>query len=236
MFNNIKKITQIVILIILMSLVLTASFFWFSNRQPSNNSKNDTFNISLDKTIIVQQIKQVQVLNTVEQTLQRDFEVEIKSQDLEIFNRLILPSSRSQKFSITGKVSAGIDLSLIADKDIVFDTENNLIKIKIPEPKITGVSLLEDRLYLIQDRSSFLFNMQNLSSETSRSRNQNLQQEIFRAGNQAMVEAACQNKILENANQNAKESIKNLFLLFNQEIKIEIETSEQGECLYPSQN
>ena len=236
MFNNIKKITQIVILIILMSLVLTASFFWFSNRQPSNNSKNDTFNISLDKTIIVQQIKQVQVLNTVEQTLQRDFEVEIKSQDLEIFNRLILPSSRSQKFSITGKVSAGIDLSLIADKDIVFDTENNLIKIKIPEPKITGVSLLEDRLYLIQDRSSFLFNMQNLSSETSRSRNQNLQQEIFRACNQAMVEAACQNKILENANQNAKESIKNLFLLFNQEIKIEIETSEQGECLYPSQN
>jgi len=230
MFTLLKKQLQIVFIIVVIILVIFGVIWGFLFFNQGSKMTQDRINVNINKTAILQQVRELQVLNTVEQTLQRDFDIELKSEDLGLFGISILESSRTQKFAVTGSVTAGIDLSQIKEGDITFDRENNKIKIKTPEPVITNISLLEDKIYLISDRSSFFFNVQNLNQDVNRNRNQQLQQEVLKNGNSAILDAACKNNILETANQNADRSLKNLFLLVQNDLDLEIETTQSTEC------
>lgn len=230
MFSILKKQIQLVIIIITIILTIAILIWAYFRFAPTSNLSQDRLVINIDKTAILEQVRQLEVLNTVEQTLQRDFEVRLESQDLEFFGVKILESNRSQKFAVTGSVNAGIDLSQLQLEDVVFNQENNTIQITTPAPKVTAINLLEDKIYLINDRSSFLFNVQNLNPETSRDRTQQLQQELIRTGNTALLDAACNNQILETANLNAQESLKNLFLLVQADFEIEIITTPADNC------
>jgi hypothetical protein len=230
MFNIIKKQAQIVFVTVLILILLAGAIFAYFRFSQNNTSSENKLVVNIDKTVILKQIKQIQVLNTVEQTLQRDFDVTLESNDLALFGLRLLESNRSQKFAITGSVAAGIDLSQINLEDIVFDKEKSVIRITTPAPAITSINILEDKIYLINDRSSFLFNIQNINPETARNRNEKLQKELLKSGNKALLDAACSNKILTTANDNAKQSLKNLFMLVQNDFEIEIITTEAKEC------
>jgi hypothetical protein len=230
------KTLKIILITVLVILAIFGGFLIYSNLQtqffPNNNSavkdKEDKINVKIDKTVILEQIKKVNKLETVSQAIQRDFEVQLESEDLDIFGLKILDSSRKQKFAVTGVVSAGIDLSKLTSEDVIM-TENQ-VTITIPKPEIMNINLVEDKIFLLNDESTFLFNLQNLNSNTSKSRTQILQQQLIKQGKQSVLDGACSNKILEMANQNAKESMQELFLLVNQDLQINIQIQDENNC------
>jgi anionic cell wall polymer biosynthesis LytR-Cps2A-Psr (LCP) family protein len=232
MFAVLKKQLQIAFIIILVIALLGggvwAYFFFTQNRE---GVKEDRVNVRIDKTTIIEKVQSLQNLETVKQVIQRDFEIELASSDLNLFGVTLLESNRTQQFAVTGSVSAGVDLSGITEEDIELDSEANKVSLTLPSPTISNVSLMEDKIYLINDRSSFLFNVQNINQDVNRARNEELQKQLIKRGNQAMVDGACNNDILGIANENAETSLENLFVLIvDDQIEVEILTTAPGDC------
>ncbi len=225
-----QNILKLVLAILVLVFLIFGGFWLYNSLSPNSQVRDNRIVVNIDKTTIVQQVKKINELSTVKQVLQRDFEIQLASTDLGVFGIPILESSRTQRFAVTGDINAGIDLSQITEDSVILNKEENQLKIILPAPRITSVNLMEDKIYLISDRSSFLYNVQNLNSDVNQQRTQTLQQELIKRGKQAMIDGACNNRILDTANENAKESLKELFLLVNQEVAIEVITTEPSEC------
>lgn len=228
--NNNNFFKNIFSLVIIILLILLLIFAYRTIRNTKTEVRDDRLVINIDKVAILERVQNLKKLETVKQTWQRDFELNVSSDDLKLFDKTILESNRKQKFGVTGTVSAGVDLSKIVASNIELDENNKQIKITLPPSQIMNISLLEDKLYLLNDQTSLLFSAQNIDSNLRKEREQTLRQELLRNGKKAILTASCDEKIMERANENAIQALKDLFFLVDKNVQIEIITSGVQAC------
>ncbi|GEM_PF-1194263 len=216
LFSGWKQWLNIITTIIITTLVvLSILFIWqnlFQNDTQTNTSKNrDQFTVVIDKMVILQEVQALERLETVRQTIQREVEVTVDLGDLTVFGHTVLENKRTQKFSITGYVIAGIDLSKISSEDIELDVDTKKIKINIPAPEIFDANVLENQTRILQERITILYNLETLNPDKRRELNEKLLQLVIKESKRSLVDAACESNILELAKQNASQSIQKLF-------------------------
>jgi hypothetical protein len=201
---NLKWFT---ILIITVAIIFTGLFFYISYLRDHQNQSQ--VNVNIDKTVIVQKVQNLSKLETVDQTLQRDVQIQINSSDLTLFGVTLLQSSRTQKIAATGTVTAGVDLSKISSDDI--KVQNGQINISLPSPEILNVNIDEDKTTVLKDDMTLLFKLQDLVNDSTRTQlNDLLEQQVIKQIKAGLVDGACQNDILTTAGENSKSTIINL--------------------------
>jgi Protein of unknown function (DUF4230) len=221
--NSFVAITAILLIIFLI-------FFYKNFSANKTQIKDDKLTINIDKISVLQRVQNLKRLETIKQVWQRDFELSLDSNDFKLFDKTILESNKSQKFAITGSVSAGVDLSQIVASNIQLDENKKEIQITLPAPQIMNISLLEDKIYLLNDKTSLLFSAQNIDSNLRKEREQTLRKELIRNGKTAVLNASCEEKILETANTNAIAAMKDLFFLVDENVKINIISTPPKSC------
>jgi hypothetical protein len=226
--KNTFKNSFIVIIAILLIILLI--FFYKNFSANKTQIKDDKLTINIDKISVLQRVQNLKRLETIKQVWQRDFELNLNSNDFKLFDKTILESNKTQKFAITGTVSAGVDLSGIVASNIQLDENKKEIQITLPPPQIMNISLLEDKIYLLNDKTSLLFSAQNIDSNLRKEREQTLRQELIRNGKTAVLNASCEEKILETANTNAVAAMKDLFFLVDENVKIKIIPTTPKVC------
>jgi hypothetical protein len=225
MLKNIKFIL-ILITIIIIVIAGTAIFFKFSE-----TGKNFIgVNVQIDKTAILQKIQKVNRLQTVEAIFQRDLAIELDLGNFELFGKTLLENKRKQSFAVTGSVTAGVDLSKMDQNSIKVDSANKKIEITLPAPEIFSSDISADKLRVLRDEVSLLFKLETMNENRKNELNEKLMGQLIELSGRAMREAACTDNILQKANENAKEGMKNLFALTDFK-EIQVNTTDPVQCL-----
>lgn len=139
---NIRKRT---ILITILSVVLLSFFSYKIISTFKGNSKpwivansNDTSKKFITKDAVVNKIQQKQKLITTEVEIKSKTTIDNSWGDISIFKKL-------QNISFTGKGVYVVDLSLLKSNNVSIDSNNNIVIVKIPKPKVELVTIDENK-------------------------------------------------------------------------------------------
>lgn len=133
------------ILITILSVVLLSFFSYKIASIFRGDSKpwivadsNDTSKKFIAKDAVVKKIQQKQKLITTEVEIKSNATIDNSWGNISIFKKL-------QNISFTGKGVYIVDLSLLKSNNISIDSNNNIITIKIPKPKVELVTIDESK-------------------------------------------------------------------------------------------
>lgn len=139
---NIRKRT---ILGTVLFIVLLSFFSYKIIKNFKSNSKpwvvadaNDSSKKFLTKDAVISKIKQKQKLITTEVEMNEKTTIDNSWGDIGVFKKL-------QNISFTGKGVYVVDLSLLKSSNIFIDSNNNIITVKIPKPKVELVTIDESK-------------------------------------------------------------------------------------------
>ncbi|MGD1919516.1 MAG: DUF4230 domain-containing protein [Pleurocapsa sp.] len=167
-----------------------------------------------DSTIIVERLQDLQELTTTVQTMEKivPTSAERTVGDIPIATTRLL-------YIAKGEVRAGVDLKELTVQDIYID--NKSIEINLPSAKIldSKIDVNDSRVY-DYDRGLF-----NLGPDVAPQLQTIAQRETL----QEIVETACQENILENANLRAKESISQLLINLGYS-QVKVNTAQSKSC------
>lgn len=141
---------------------------------------------SITHSLIVEKVQSVAKLVTSESTLR----------DVVVFEDTWYGSTKRSLVVVTGKLLAGINLE--RGSDVKIDEAMKKIKISLPNASIMAVDITEMKTY---DEQRGLWN-----SFAPADRDK-----IFQQARQQIEEAGKQNKLLEHANQSAKQLLETMF-------------------------
>lgn len=196
----------------------------------SGLNKTQKINVYVDETVILEKIQNLEKLETVSMTLQRDFEIVLENKDFSIFGLTLLENKRTQTIAVTGTVVAGVDLSLIQKDDIKISAEDKKMTLKLPPPTILSINILEDKTRLLKDDWTTLFTLSNLTSAKKIEVQEILLQQAIKQSKNVLSQSACEADILDLANQNSTNFFENnpfASLVFEE---IEIQTQNNPNC------
>ena len=167
-----------------------------------------------NSTIIVQQIQDIQELATTKQTLETIVPVSAdrKLGDIPVATTRLLYVAR-------GEIKAGVDLNELTDSDI--KVNNNSIEISLPPAKILDSKIDVNRSRVYDYDRGFL----NLGPDVA----PQLQTLAQRKTLVKIVNTACNEGILEEANDRAKQTVSQL--LVNTGYQIEVKTRSPKSCV-----
>lgn len=213
--SRIKNFFNIVLTIIITVLIVFAGLFvwqnFFDGPEVIPEDQGDQFTVTVDKTAIIQEVQSLERLETVRQVIQRDIQVTVDLGDLEVFGVSILENKRTQDFTITGYVTAGIDLGAVEAEDVELSAEEKEVLIRLPAPEVFDANIIEDQTRIIREDITVLYNLETLDGERRRELNEQLFQLVVKESRKALVQAACDDEILATAEENADESMQKLF-------------------------
>ena len=167
-----------------------------------------------NSAIIVQQIQDIQELATTKQTLETIVPVSAdrKLGDIPVATTRLLYVAR-------GEIKAGVDLNELTDSDI--KVNNNSIEISLPPAKILDSKIDVNRSRVYDYDRGFL----NLGPDVA----PQLQTLAQRKTLVKIVNTACNEGILEEANDRAKQTVSQL--LVNTGYQIEVKTRSPKSCV-----
>ncbi len=232
MFGNLNSLGNALkwLCILLLIIIFGVGAFMFYTSYIKNKNSDPKVKVNLDKIVIINKVQNLSRLETVSQTLQRDIEIELDLGDLKIFDFTLLENRRNQKIAVTGSVTAGIDLRNFNQENVKI--EDKTLKMDLKSPEIFNVNIIEDKTSLLKDDLSLLFRLrENLDNTKRREINEYLQKQIIKQSKLALVEAACENKILDQAGENGKKNIGELFKNSAYE-KVEVNFAAPSTCKY----
>lgn len=169
-----------------------------------------------DRGGTILQIRSLNRLETQSFAAERVIEAKVERGnplDLLLGDRLLLIAS--------GEVVVGVDLSKLRDGDVVISPDGKSIQLKLPPSEIFSKTLNNDRTR-VYDRTQGVFAPENKDLETQ-------------ARAQAEVEilnAACENNIMQKAADDAKRSMEQFLKLLDFE-QVTV-TSTAGQCVAPA--
>jgi hypothetical protein len=202
-------IAGFIAIFVILGIVFIYQFF------STNSKKDNQINVTIDKTVIVQKVRSLNRLETVEVVIQRDLSVELDLGKVDLFGLTSFESKRTQKIAVTGNVVAGIDLSKIDADKVKFDENNNSLEIELPAPEILNISINEDKTAVLKDDLTALYRLQTLDASKRKDLNQELQKQVIKQSREALRDGACGDNVLNKAGQNGTNSIANLFAFAN---------------------
>lgn len=139
------KIRKRTILAAVLSIVLLSFFSYKIAKFFKSDSKpwivadaNDASKKFMTKDAVVKKIKQKQKLITTEVEMNEKVTIDNSWGDISVFKKL-------QNISFTGKGVYVVDLSLLKSSNISIDSNNNVITVKIPKPKVELVTIDESK-------------------------------------------------------------------------------------------
>jgi hypothetical protein len=154
---------------------------------------NPTPTILPDPITVVREVNSLARLETIQYSVEKVVTAETGQAFLGVLfgDRLLLVAH--------GEVIAGVDLTKFTDEDIYI--ENGLLFIRLPEPEIFVATLDNERSYIYDRQIGFL-----------RRGNTELETAARRAAEVEIERAAISDGILEQAERNAEEFLRRLFL------------------------
>jgi hypothetical protein len=223
-----KNLQAFLVTLLIIGLLGAAIFLGFN----WNKQNQTTVNVKLDKTVIVQKIQNIAKLETVEMTIQRDLSIELDAGGLSFFGTEVFNDKATTDYAVTGSVIAGIDLANLKQEQVSLENESKKLVITIPASQILAISINEDKTKITKQDFSALFNIKNLSPARRQEMQDNMQRQAIKQAKVALREGACSDNILDKASQNAKESIKNLFLFSDlEEVVVNITNASSCEFI-----
>jgi hypothetical protein len=228
------KYLNYALIIILVIFATLGIYFAYITVFPNNQSNQQQINVVIDETAILEKIKNISELKTIQMTFQRDIEIELDlgNVTLPLTNIVIGETKRTQSIAVTGTVEAGVDLSELNEDRVTVNGQDNTVAIVLPPAKILNVSIDEDKTRTLNDNFSLFFRLQNLDQNRERQLNEELFDQVIKQSRNALVISACEANILDTAATNAQADINNLFLLANDINNITITSDPAQECKF----
>lgn len=191
------------ILITILSVVLLSFFSYKIISIFKGDSKpwivadsNDTSKKFIAKDAVVKKIQQKQKLITTEVEINSKATIDNSWGNISIFKKL-------QNISFTGKGVYVVDLSLLKSNNISIDSNNNIITVKIPKPKIELVTIDESKtVYETPEKGLLRFGDIKLTPEEHEIMMENVKK--------AMTEKMNENQYSDKASANSKRSMETL--------------------------
>jgi hypothetical protein len=219
-----KSIKTLIVLFILACVFVTGfglgKYIYPAQKSPEVKAR-------FDETVIIQKIQNLSKLEVLEMVIQRDLDVDLDLGKLEILG-LSIEKKRSQKISLVGKVTAGIDFAAIGKDNIIYDN-NNLI-LNLPATKILSIKIDDKQTQITKDNLSVLYRLENISDDKRLELNEILRKQVAAQSEIALLEGACKDGILLNANKTAKTEVARLFA-FAPISALTINIMEPQQCL-----
>lgn len=133
------------ILITILSIALLSFFSYKIIKVFKGDSKpwivadaNDTSKKFITKDTVIKKIQQKQKLITTEVEINEKITIDNSWGDISVFKKL-------QNISFTGKGVYVVDLSSLKSTNISIDSNNNILAVKIPKPKVELVTIDESK-------------------------------------------------------------------------------------------
>ena len=183
----IRSLKLILITALVTSVLLGASLYWMGR----NTKKSPQ--IDLSRPSVIKEIRSLGNLETASYSIEKIVEAGTDSNRIQDFlfgDKLLLIAN--------GKVVAGIDLSQVAEKDVI--VENGSLAITLTAPVILS-SNLDNSQTKVYDRTQGYLNKGNKDLET----------EARKSAEASITKAACEAGILVEARDNAIKRITQLF-------------------------
>lgn len=228
-----SKKNQLALFAILSLLILVAiisvGFYYYSN---SGQENNETVQARVGEKALILQVRSLNRLETVEEKIRSEIQVEFSKEVIEIFGITILEDSKVQTVEVTGNVVAGIDLSKVEEKDVEVDLNEKSLKITFPQPEIFTTEIIAEETKVVDDEESISVRLKTVyDSRLQTELSNTFLREINSKGKQSLRKAACQDEILEKARNSAQDNFKNIFQKSGFE-KITVEFSDQeNSCI-----
>lgn len=211
-----KNLQVFLVTLLIAGFIGAAIFLGFSwNKQNENTVK-----VTLDKTVIVQKVQNIAKLQTIEMTVQRDLKVELDAGGLSFFGTEVFNDKATTEYAVTGSIIAGVDLKNLQPDQVVLENDSKKLTITLPASQILAININEDKTKIINQDFTALFNIKNLSPSRRQEMQDLMQRQALKQSKEALRDGACTDNILDKANQNAKDIIKNLFLFADLEAVI----------------
>lgn len=220
--KNLQAFLITTVIVILLGVAIFLGFNW-------NKQNQNTVNVKLDKTVIVQKIQNIAKLETVEMTIQRDLTIELDAGGLSFFGTEVFNDKATTEYAVTGTVIAGIDLSGLNNDQVILENESKKLTLTLPASQILAISINEDKTKITKQDFSALFNIKNLSPARRQEMQDIMQRQALKQSREALRDGACSDNILAKASDNAKETIKNLFLFADIE-EVVVNVTASGNC------
>jgi hypothetical protein len=169
---------------------------------------------------ITMRVQQMNRLETTSYTIEKVIEVSVEGdyliednpvEDWLFGERMLLIAH--------GRVIAGIDLSELSEDDIVVSSDGMSLTMQLPPARILDVSL-DNEQTRVYDREQGLLAPQNI----------NLEAFARQQGEDAILQTACEDGIMQRANEEAQQSMEQFLSLLDFE-EVEVVMSEPGPCL-----
>ncbi|MBL8206163.1 MAG: DUF4230 domain-containing protein [Blastocatellia bacterium] len=180
--NNTSK--SLWILIAVIGLLAIAAFFLLQQATRIPSLVNNQTNIT--HSLVIEKVQSVAKLVSSETTMR----------DVVVFEDTWYGSTKRSLVVVTGKLLAGINLE--RGSDVKIDEAAKKIKISLPNASIMAVDIVEMKTY---DEQRGLWN-----SFAPADRDK-----IFKQARQQIEESGKQGKLLEHANQSAKQLLETMF-------------------------
>ncbi|MFL0253322.1 DUF4230 domain-containing protein [Clostridium neuense] len=213
---NIRKRT------ILLALLFTILLCFFSYKLSGffkGNSKpwivadaNDASKKFITKDTVIKKIHQKQKLITTEVEISEKTTIDNSWGNLDIFKKM-------QNISFTGKGVYVVDLSLLKSSNIYIDSNNNILAIKIPKPKVELVTIDESKtVYETPEKGLLRFGDIKLTAQEHEVMVENVKKAML----EKMNETEYSNKAIINSRKSMETIIKSI-LNSNSKYTIKIE-------------
>lgn len=175
-------LTGLIILVVILGLLAIRNFF-----------TEDTFEFNTSSKTVIKELRELNRLETAAFTIEKVIDAGTtgnRFQEILFGDRILLIAH--------GEVIAGFDLSKLKDEDV--QVEETTLRLTLPQPEIllTRLDNEETRVY---DRRQGLLTKGN----------DELESEARLAAEEAIREAACTGKILDEASKNARSQLTTLF-------------------------
>ena len=187
--SNMKRITNIILILIVIAFAAFCYYFWYSFIRPEDSSY-----INLDRAAVIKEMRELQRLETASFTIEKIIDAGSnqgnKLKEILFGDKLLLIAQ--------GEVIAGFDLSQMGDNDIVVD--DTKLTINLPKPQIlfTRLNNEQTRVY---DRETGIFSKGDKDLEAKAREQAEL----------SIRAAACEGNILNQASENARKQLGALF-------------------------
>ena len=223
------KLLLYIVIIFLLAIILSLGFSYaagkFTNISLINKIDQTSVSALPQKAFVVQKIRSLNRLQTASQTIQREFDLNLDLGQLDVFG-LKIDSKKTQKIQVAGEVFAGVDLSKLDDSRVILNA--NELTVNIPTPEILNTEIDYNQFKILDNSSTILYKLQDLGPDKSREMDQLLKQQAYAQSTKYLREGACQSKILDQANENARLQVVKLFQ--NTGLAVMINTTEGGNC------
>ena len=177
---------RLVLSLLLSAVIILVGYTVFSRL-------SDSFSVRMNRTTVIKELRELNRLETASYTIEKVIDAGTKGnrfQQILFGDRILLIAH--------GEVIAGFDLAKLQAKDIVIDGRTLRLTLPPPEILVTTLKSDETRVY---DRQQGLLSRGNKDLEsTARLEAEN-----------AIRDAACQGKILDEASKNARNQLTALF-------------------------